>query len=1022
MALLTLGRLELAGQDFPQRQALLLLAFLTIEGRKERAFLAELFWPDARKPLNNLSSALTRLRSVDPEYVMADRYTVEARVPADVGRFVDHAAAGEHAEALDLYHGRFLDGFPLERVGYELEGWILDRRTSLAATARDCARLLAERANDRGRTDRATALAERAVAVGRDAVPDPDALAALHPILRAGNSPMADEVEGEIRDLGHDPGAGSPTLAGGITRPRPSELTASVGGEAGRATVTATRVEQPFFDRVAELAATETGLDRQRAVAIVGLGGIGKSELARQVARRLGPPGSGSGPSPAPTAGGPATPVVWVDASVVTSIGVLPEVISQRLDPEREPAPDLAALGDVVGARDVLIVLDQVDALANQLAPLSDLLGRCPRLRLLVTSRVGVSLDPCATVMLDGLPVRTDGAEPGPAVRLFQAWFRRHAPVGAELAPDDPAVLDICRRLDGHPLAIELAAGWLNVLTPAEIAAGLAARAAGEDGGDELLADGSVDDPGHRGFRSVMASTWDLLDPTCRTALARLSILPGGFDRSVAERVGACDLTTLRQLASWSLVVRRDGRWYSCHPLVQRYSRRRLTDDRPAEAAARRAHADLVLAAVADAPNVDAFDAGTVLDNVEDPVAHVLAVFGDLVELGRYETVAELVDPLDRLLGLHGRHLTLLETLGSTVERLQDTAEPGSDPDAGMAAEAVQDRLEMHLVWLELRLGRYREAAATADRLLAKPAMAADLVIELTRARSAIDRTGGDVDRALTRLLEVRELAETVSPRMRALIDDDIGLCQMILGLYPESRESYRSVLTWARRAGSQPIIARTLLSLGIGHHDSGEILDSLAYLVEAKSVVAVNDLHHIEPFVDVKLARSHLVDGDVDTAAGIIETARARTGSTWEPWLTAEFDLVSARVAEARGDTETMWTHLERSLATSADLDDVPFVAKAFVALVELGHRQPEIGPDAAGGAELAAAVADAQSGADHADRVAAQDLRDRLRPPGDDGDSDDLDGAKPITDLVDEGFAYLRRGRLLTGRRRPS
>jgi tetratricopeptide (TPR) repeat protein len=455
------------------------------------------------------------------------------------------------------------------------------------------------------------------------------------------------------------------------------------------------------------------------------------------------------------------------------------------------------------------------------------------------------------------------------------------------------------------------------------------------------------------------------------------------------------------------LVSRRDGQWYRCHPLVQSYAKRRLAEDPELQAAACDARASLVLEAVRNAPNVDTFDSGTVLDGVEDPLANVLAVFADLVERGRFESVAELADPLDRLLGFHGRLLTLQDALQMAVRALVDQA---SGSQAG--ADEVRDRLEMHLVWLYLRLGQYQEAAATADRLLAGANTAPDLVIELTRARSAIDRTEGQVDQALQRLLAVRDLAATVSERLKAMIDDDIGLCQMVLGLYPESRESYRAVLAWARRTGSQPVIARTLLSLGIGHHDGGEILDSLAYLVEAKSVVTVNGLRHIEPYVDVKLARTYLYDGDFDAAAEVIDGARARSGASWEPWLTAEFDLVSARLAAARDDPETMWAMLERSLTTSADLDDLPFVAKSLVALVDLGSARPEIGPKADGGVQLLASVADTGSGADYADRLEAERLLERL------GDSVQPESPKPLVDVIDDGFGYLRRGRLLVSR----
>ncbi len=1004
MALLTFGGLELAGRSFPQRQALLLLAYLAVEGKRERSFLAELFWPEAKRPLNNLSSALTRLRSVDTTLVEADRYTVGTRVAIDTDRFVDHAGTGRHDEALDLYRGRFLDGFAIDPLGYELQEWILDQRSTHAATARDCARRLAERAARQGRTAEAAGLAERAITLGRDAPPDGQTLAALLPILVAGSSSLAATVRAEADELGvavPDP-AQAPTAPTASTvptagaepepEPRPTDRSAYGAGLVGRG----------FFGREAELDELDEALAATRLVVVTGLGGVGKSQLARAAIDRLASP--------------PTTTGHQVDCSSLESIELLPELIGQVALPDGPPVGDFDQLAAAIGHRDMVVALDGVDRLADSLGGLDELRQRCPRLRLLVTSRRPVEAASAHALTLTGLPVLDAGGGPGPALRLFASASARVQPPGSTLDPVEPAAVEICRLLDGHPLAIELAAGWLNVLTPSEIADGLAGRrsAAAIDPFDLGSGGGS-----EAAVESVMDGTWRLLDETSRLTLARLSVVPGGCDRTVALAVGGGDLLTLRRLADWSLVSRHDGRWYRCHALVRAHARQRLAERPDDEGRARAVLAELVVGAVSDAPMVETFESAVALEAFEDPVAALLAAWDHLVERSDDEALVTLVDPLDRALGRYGRHRTLLDVLETAAKDAADGAGP----------HRLRARLEMHLVWLHLRLGDYRQASTTADRLLAdderrrpdgEDGLEDDIVVELTRARSAIDRTDGDAEGALARLEAVRDRAARVSDRMAALIDDDIGLCQMVLGLYPESRQSYRSVLGWARREGSQPMIAWTLLSLGIGHLDAGEILDSLAYLLEAKSVVAVNELDHIEPYVDAKLARGHLADGDLTATSRLIESARAKADSSWEPWLTVEFDLLSARLAAARDRPDEMWTHLERGLSAAADLDDIPFVAKALVAMVELGSERPEIGPDAAGGVHLAAVVAAPDSGADFADRLAAQELLDRL---GADGAGDLEEGtpdAGSIAGAVDDGFVYLRRARLLADRNR--
>ena len=440
-----------------------------------------------------------------------------------------------------------------------------------------------------------------------------------------------------------------------------------------------------------------------------------------------------------------------------------------------------------------------------------------------------------------------------------------------------------------------------------------------------------ADDGNHSSFEAVISGTWDMLDQRCRTAISRLSIFPSGFDRAAAESVGDCSLVTLRRLAGWSMISRPDGRHYRCHPLVKSFARRCLAEEPDHEYEARWAHARYLQAAVSAAPMVEAFESAGVLAEVEDPVANLLTVWELLLEELDTDGLSDLVDPLDRVLSRFGRCHTLLEVLRDSSRRLRDVAAPA----------AVGDRLAMHQVWLHLRLGDYGQSKTVADQLLeGHRRLQDDVFVELTRARAAIERTEGAVEASLSRLTAAREAAGAVSPRMRALVDDDIGLCQMVLGLYPESRQSYGSVLAWARAEGSQPMIARTLLSLGTGHHDAGDIIDSLAYLLEAKSVVAVGQLGHLEPYVDAKLARAHMASGNLEAARELIVESRTDSDSGIEPWLAVEFQLLSARLSAADDDRTTMWEDLEQALSTAVELGDVPFIFKGVS-----DHRRPWLG-----------------------------------------------------------------------------
>jgi hypothetical protein len=942
VSLLLLGRLELAGHDSPQRQALLLLAYLHLEGRKERGYLAELFWPEAKRPLNNLSSAMTRIRALDPHMIGGDRYTVEATVSSDAEVFVSQAVAGRHDEALDLYHGRFLDGFPLSRLGAELQEWVLFRREVLAGMARDCALELAEEAHRNGRTEASVSLAAQAIELGGDAVPDPQALLSLYRILHDGHGPGAAAIRSEALELGVPA----------------HELDDSHDGQPSPRTVARPedRPDQTFLGREVELVEVLQALETKGAAAVTGLGGVGKTELVRTLVDQVG---DRFGPS------------AWVDGATVPSIELLPEAISRAAAPEAEPASSVDDLLLLLGGRRLLLILDDMDRFANDLDRLGPLLEGDRRITLLVTSRSEVDLAAAAVISLEGLATNSpDGAGPGPARQLFDALFRRRAPLGAHLDPEDRAVEQICDRLGGLPLGIELAAGWLSVLTPAEIVDGLTDTAVGVD----LLEDpdrGVADH--HASFESVMAGTWDLLDERCRDGVARLSIVPSGCSRNVAEAVANCTLPVLRRLAGWSLVKRVDGGHYQMHPLVRSFARAKLAEIPSQELEAKWAHARFVLDAVADVSLVDSFESDAVLPAFEDPVGNLVAVWRLLADERDVDGLTQLADPLDRVLSRFGRLHTLRDVVDSTIDDL--------GPETPLR---IHHRLHMHLIWLLLRLGDYQRAKAMADVVLGPDgtdrAVESDVLVEVTRARSAIDRTEGQVERAIKRLEGVRATAAEVSNRMGALVDDDLGLCQMILGHYEASRRSYRGVLAWARREGSQPMIAWTLLSMGLGHLESDELVDARALLLEARSVATVHQLDHVAPYIDVKLARVHLAMGDEVAAAGAVAAARRQDEASLEPWLAVELDLVAGRVIGASQNLAEMWRLVGRALDRAQQLEDVPFVAKAYLALIELALDHTGLDVGRSGGCDLTRAVAAPTSGADHADRMSAAALVDQL------------------------------------------
>jgi predicted ATPase/DNA-binding CsgD family transcriptional regulator len=318
-----------------------------------------------------------------------------------------------------------------------------------------------------------------------------------------------------------------------------------------------------FVGRSEELAAVELLLDGERLVTLTGAGGAGKTRLGLHAAAELAdrwPDG-----------------VWWVDLSSVTDPALVPDVVAATIGVLVEPVGGpLRALTLQLRDRRVLVGLDNCEHLLAASADLVEaLLRSCPELSLLATSREPLNL-PGETVW------RVPSMVEDEAVSLFVERASNVRPWFTLDETNEAAVHRLCRRLDGMPLAIELAAAWLRTLTPAQIAAGLDDRFA-------LLV---------RGARGVVARQqtlaasidWshDLLEETDQVVFRRLAAFSGGFSLDAARAVcGAAPvgevevLVALGRLVDKSLVVmeERDGEArYRLLETIREYATARLEE------------------------------------------------------------------------------------------------------------------------------------------------------------------------------------------------------------------------------------------------------------------------------------------------------------------------------------------------------------------------------------------------------------------------------------------------------------
>ncbi len=319
----------------------------------------------------------------------------------------------------------------------------------------------------------------------------------------------------------------------------------------------------PFVGREEEQTALKALIQRDsfRLITILGAGGMGKTRLAIQVAHSLPPAG--------PFADG----IFFVDLAPVTEPERILPAVADAVEMQREgqsgrsPREQLFAF---LARKRLLLILDNFEHLLAGAALLSQLMERAPAVKLLVTSRERLNLRGEQVFPLDGLAgARLDDLEAAlsdPAAALFLQSAQRIQPDFALSESQLPALDRILTGVEGMPLAIELAAGWVDALPLEDISAEI------ESGLDFFESELRDAPPRHRSMRAVIDYSWRRLTDRERTSFARLAVFRGGFTREAARAVTEADRRLLSRLVSKSFLrfSPAQGR-YAIHELMRQF-------------------------------------------------------------------------------------------------------------------------------------------------------------------------------------------------------------------------------------------------------------------------------------------------------------------------------------------------------------------------------------------------------------------------------------------------------------------
>src|SRR5215217_597888 len=546
--------------------------------RLHREQAMDLLWPEltSEAAANNLHHALhIARRTLEPSapagaasgclHLRGERLALypDGTLWVDVEAFEEAATAARHAleaaafrAAIDLYAGELL---PQDRY----EGWVEERRAQLRGLYLSLLVELAGLYEEHGELGPAIEALSRAVAeepTHEGAHVGLMRLYALSGRRREALTQYERLRETLYREFGAEPEAAATRLQeeiwAGTFPPAHSPLPAGSPSEEPHAAGAGGRHNLPlartsFIGRERETLEIKRLLAMTRPLTLTGAGGSGKTRLALKVASEL------AGAYPDGT---------WlVELASLSEPELVPQVVAQALRVREQPGRSLVeTLKDTLRSRKTLLVVDNCEHLIEAVVHLVDaLLDSCPGLRVLATSRETLNaagevswVVPSLTVPDSRHPSTAEELEGYESARLFVDRARQREP-SFDLTPRYvPVVAQICRRLDGIPLAIELATARMGVLAVEQIAERL------EDS-LKLLSGGSrTAEPRHRTLRATLDWSHDLLGEPERKLFCRLSIFAGGWTLEAAEEVCSGEsieqddvLDLLGRLADKSLVV-----------------------------------------------------------------------------------------------------------------------------------------------------------------------------------------------------------------------------------------------------------------------------------------------------------------------------------------------------------------------------------------------------------------------------------------------------------------------------------
>ncbi len=611
-----------------------------------REALMALLWPElpAKSAQGSLRHTLYHLRQTIPDlpgpdgqvvpFILADRKTIQVnpagRVQLDIIEFETGTAAGSSLADLEtavaLYRADFLTGFYLPGSP-NFENWAQNRREDLRRRLLNGLARLADEQINQANFEQAEKLARRQIEM--DDLREEAHQQLMMILARSGRRTAALSHFQSLRhllqdELGIAPSSATKTLVKsirddsflGAVRGAEQELTGDVPAQAAH---NLPPQATPFVGRQSELAALDDliGDPQTRLVTILGQGGMGKTRLALAAAEsQLVQHSFPQGVFFVPLAG------LSESQRIVSAVAEAMQIKLERGEPQ---------LLHYLRAKQILLVLDNFEHLLDGSELVSRLLQAAPMLQILVTSRERLRLHWEQVLPIGGLSL----VDMGDARALFMQAARRLRPDYQVRGESLGTVDHICRLVEGMPLALELAAAWVDLFALEEIVLEIQRNL-------DFLESDMRDIPArHRSMQAVFDTSWQQLEEKLQQVLAGLAVFRDGFTREAAAAIVYASLSELAALVDKSLLsFDPDENRYHIHELLRQFSFTRLKDKTVPD----RHSAYYIDWFVEQLPNLSGAEYTQAKIRVDSEMNNIQAAVNQAVRIGRTDDFKPLLD------------------------------------------------------------------------------------------------------------------------------------------------------------------------------------------------------------------------------------------------------------------------------------------------------------------------------------------------------------------------------------------